>query len=150
MKITELMIGDFVRIRGSIYNTKVTEILNYGINPDWCGPEVNDVIYFEDLEPIPLTDEILEKNGFKEPPHQQPTGYYLQKIEKGLECWDMVIHLHPDSLYQVTIEHSEDDVVGGLIYAQKIHHVHQLQHVLRICGLSELADNFKLGKGGTE
>jgi len=144
MKITELMIGDWVRVKDNIGNIKVLEILNYGVNPALC------TIRFKDLEPIPLTKNILEKNGFKEPSNQQPTGYYLQKIEKGLECWDMVIHLHPDSLCQVTIEHSEDDVVGSLIYAQEIHHVHQLQHTLRLCGLSELADNFKLEEGGVE
>lgn len=78
MKIKDLMIGDLVRIKGDIpddaywlhdmlpwQTIKVEEILSNGINPDWCDGEINDYIPEDAIEPIPLTAEILEKNGFE-------------------------------------------------------------------------------------
>ena len=76
-------------------------------------------------EPIPLTHEILEKNGWKE-----------------TEYW----HEYEDG--NTIIQHSLSNI-WGIINGIEIEHfkceyVHQLQHLLRLCGLDELADNFKV------
>ncbi len=57
MKVTELMIGDF--IYNSYRNLKVA-----GIYDDHCISSDGELVYNGDIEPIPLTPEILEKNGF--------------------------------------------------------------------------------------
>lgn len=67
------------------------------------------------LSPIPLTAEILEKNGdIKDICGVRDNG-------QGKECW-MLIYVPAINLY----------------------HIHELQHALRLCGLTELADNFQI------
>jgi len=67
MKATDLMIGDWVLAEGKL--TQVTDIdESEGINREWIGGVVCEdagCISWEDIEPIPLTAEILEKNGFQ-------------------------------------------------------------------------------------
>ena len=62
MKANELMIGDYVYIKSSdgedTHIVKVKTIEERGINL------FNGFIEFSELEPIPLTEEILVKNGF--------------------------------------------------------------------------------------
>lgn len=143
MNSEELMIGDLVQFSGNVI--KVEEILADGINPMWdfnenYGCEVDNA----DLQPIPLTPEILDKN-FKEK-EKDTIGYYQRNklvpymvdmrgvdipnefITKWNLIWDEV------GKY-LTIE--DDPLI-------KIRYVHELQHVLRLCGLTELADNFKI------
>lgn len=69
--------------------------------------------WFEEgwFAPIPLTAEILEKNG-------------LDKVPE----LSMVLNRDTMPLY----------------HAPMLHYVHELQHALRLCGLTELADNFKV------
>lgn len=77
--------------------------------------------YADELNPIPLTPEILEKNGFVK--HDKIHPYYLDYY------------------------HERD---GFTIFNSSAWHghilnsVHELQHALRLCGLNDLADNFKV------
>ena len=76
-------------------------------------------------EPIPLTPEILEKNGWKE------TQYWheYQDGKNTIQCCP------PDMrgrINGIDIEHF------------KCEYVHQYQHLLRLCRFDELADNFKV------
>lgn len=74
------------------------------------------------LLPIPLTAEIFEKNGF----------------ENGQFCNEYI--LDDDNFYIIEVNHSylyqESDI--------EINYVHELQHLLRLCGLNELSNNFKI------
>ena len=64
MNARDLMIGDYVYLKSSAgedtHIVKVKTIEENGIN------QFNGFIEFSELEPIPLTSEILKKNGFKE------------------------------------------------------------------------------------
>lgn len=137
MKPEELMIGDLVRFDGEtvcVLSISTVEINTYEV----------DCIVPSALEPIPLTPEILDKN-FKEK-EKDTIGYYQRNklvpymvdvrgvdipnefITKWNLIWDEV------GKY-LTIE--DDPLI-------KIRYVHELQHALRLCGLTELADNFKV------
>ena len=78
MKSTDLMIGDWV-YRPDCYS-KVKEIRENGI----IGLDhLRGIISFEELKPIPLTPEILEKNGFvydSEDKQDEGADY------RGLDC----------------------------------------------------------------
>ena len=81
--------------------------------------------YADELNPIPLTPEILEKNGWKLHPAQaynKEAGMFLDKGCDGNSWW-----------WQF-----------GNIPICPINYVHELQHCLRLCGLNDLADNFKV------
>ena len=73
-------------------------------------------------QPIILTPEILEKNGWEyymdDLWQHEEVGFYIEKWNGGFQCYDI------------------NDI--------KLDSVHKLQDVLRLCGLNELADNFKV------
>lgn len=63
MKATELMIGDLVMCNGN--HLQIAEIYDSGIYARGIMGNDNRGYPFEDLEPILLTEDILQKNGFK-------------------------------------------------------------------------------------
>jgi hypothetical protein len=69
--------------------------------------------------PIPLTPEILEKNGWEE----RPTGYVFYTDGKRYE----------NSLWYIF--DSNTFVVNTTEF--QIKYVHQLQHALRLCGINK-------------
>ena len=73
-------------------------------------------------KPIPLTAEILEKNGWwydlDDIWLHDGVSFCIEKWNGKFQCYD--------------------------INQIKLDSVHQLQHALRLCGLDELADNFKV------
>ena len=54
------MVGDWVRIKITQYNTTVTNIDANSVYTEAAFP-----IRYDEIEPVPLTPDILEKNGFK-------------------------------------------------------------------------------------
>ena len=72
--------------------------------------------------PIVLTPEILEKNGWwynvEDMWLHEEVGFFIEKFNGRFQCYD--------------------------INQIKLDSVHELQQTLRLCGLNELADNFKI------
>ena len=71
-----------------------------------------------EVEPIPLTAEILEKNGW----------------------WQDEI----DGTYHNTMSVYGRKAPFSILDGVAINYVHELQQALRLCGLKDLADNFKI------
>ena len=73
-------------------------------------------------QPIVLTPEILEKNGWRFNTEDRwlhyEVDFYIEECKGRLQCYE--------------------------INQIKLDSVHQLQQTLRLCGLNELADNFKI------
>ena len=92
---------------------------------------------------IMLTPEILEKNGFAQ------DDAYTDAIADGCFAEFLVWHYYANEVI-VSYDSSEELVISNnvgypcseiTLYRPK---VHELQHALRLCGLNELADNFKV------
>lgn len=123
MKFTDLMIGDWVLANGSPY--KIESINNMN---EYCARGKYNVLYVghaKYIKGVPLTPEILEKNGW-----EYKSELFMEKVNEN-------IHLNWTGRY------------GAALYKNNYHmcdcnYVHTLQHALRLCGLDELADNFKL------
>lgn len=71
MKVNQLMIGDWVMPRIWGADSEPNKIVGIQYNSyrgkdyvDWVDCEVWDELNMDDIKPIPLTPEILEKNGF--------------------------------------------------------------------------------------
>ena len=112
MEAKELMIGDKVMVK------VLSQIPDTYVLHTWTA---ND--YSRDLQvkPIPLTPEILEKNGWwfdMDMWHHEEVNFCIEKWDGRFQCYD--------------------------INQIKLDSVHKLQHALRLCGLNELADNFKV------
>ena len=127
MKATELMIGDYVLVKPSMMLIKVAAVHHKKVGYHAVTHKLNWVRM--DLEePIPLTAEILERNGFE---YTDAWAEWWHRSEDGF-----------GSDFQLSITESGFSMKD--IGNAKINFVHQLQHALRLCGLDELADNFKL------
>lgn len=122
MKANELMIGDWVFFNGK--PNKVTSLLVTDLGVDQIyvfGKTCQVATISEYIEPIPITPKILEKNGFVK------YGDYYEwnnKLEK-------IIWFIEDGYTNIT------SMKNDAICDRKISNVHELQHVLRICGIEK-------------
>ena len=80
--------------------------------------------------PIVLTPEILEKNGF--------IKVNSQRYDYGYPDTDCYIKVNPKK----NMIHMNGRNANSNLYSHSF--VHELQRALRLCGLNELADNFKV------
>ena len=121
------MVGDWVTNRNGspMQIVAVDEDNAYGCE----GNEERPWIFGdnEGYEPLPfiLTPEILEKNGWKE-------AEYWHEYQDG------------ENIIQCCLPDMRGRINGIEIENFKCEYVHQYQHLLRLCGLNELADNFKI------
>ncbi len=127
----ELMIGDWVSYKGNPTKIRTIEICNIDVGPlqvtitygdKICGLTVIDVSM---LKPIPLTPEILKKNGFSQDPLN---GHIFIFQEKSGE----VIYYEYGPKYGLTIDNQL-----ATIQDLRINYVHQLQHALKLCGIEK-------------
>ena len=125
MKCKELMINDWVSDKYG-YLMQITVIGDGYVSFE---DDEGNLCQLDDKcnqpEPIPLTYEILKKNGWKD-------AEFWCEYQEGNNSIQACL---PD--------------MGGRINGIEIEHfkcecVHQYQHLLRLCGLDELADNFKI------
>ena len=147
MKENELMIGDWVQVKDCIDQSyyfdeyepgeivQVRELLDNGINPNWAGAEVSSILGLEDIQPIPLTPEILEKNGFEKLDfsHFQIGDRRLVLDADGR--WDGPLSWHWVVTEMDTNAKGQPVVLD--YYVATINYVHQLQHALRLCGITK-------------
>lgn len=141
MKVEELMIGDLVCYsKANNYYTQIKEIKCTHDIPDdvvyyikgmrdrrdrlWI--EFEETFVIDILSPIPLTVEILEKNGLCEDNHGRLNGEYFDEDENR------------------DLEITVDDKTGEIWWSYnwdeyriiRLRYVHELQHALRLCGIT--------------
>ena len=129
MKANELMIGDWVRNDLGEYQTVV--------EPRESGAMLayNDIYPYDAIEPIPLTPEILEKNGFEK---LDFSHYHINNRALVLDAdgkWE-----GPLSWHWVVTEMSTNAKGQRVVldyYVATIKYVHELQHALRICRIEK-------------
>ena len=139
MKANELMIGDKVMVK------VLSQIPDTYVLHTWTATDYSRDIQ---VKPIPLTPEILEKNGFYD---RNTQGYYAQWYYKrfgSYVCFDIAISLvykeiEVSKVCGAGTDCEEEEYGSSIVFSNDIC-VHTLQHALRLCGLDELADNFKI------
>lgn len=124
MNANELMLGDWVIRKGvpeepmCLYDMKVSAGIAY-LDQDGRGV----VQKFENIEPIPLTREIFEKNGFVCADlsfEDLYTGY-------GLHIYGEVYGDVYGGWY----------IICGTDVSMNVSHVHELQHALKLCRIEK-------------
>ena len=135
IKISELSIGDWVRyIRKRKKNDDYFQVAHiFRGEKEWLVGRKNDDIFgshslrLKDIEPIPLTPEILEKNGLEYEDDGNDAVIFL--------CCDMFWArlCVGDTFWQVGI-HNEDRLDAVVC---NVKHIHQLQHALRLAGVGK-------------
>ena len=132
MDCKDLMIGDWVNYKspssGKLRPIKIENIYGAEFN---CEVEVWNIISgmsISDTEPIPITEDILVKNGFEK--STRVGTYELNTDYYEIEVWD-----YSDGLWVVKVQYIE---FSSLPYSQAtITHVHALQHLLRLFGIEK-------------
>ena len=135
IKISELSIGDWVRYefpeigKKSIQVNSIDEEDNH-IGAGGVGASAwSDV---SDFEPIPLTPEILEKNGWL-PPRKAialDTWWWTNGVDKAIEAYEYEGEWYLTIIEQKEIQYRNRVGIG-------LKYVHQLQHALRLAGVGK-------------
>ena len=125
MKAEELMIGDWVYNTHNRQPEQVCEIREHMVMLAY-----NDLYDYDEIEPIPLNDEILQKNGFRRVGERWGCGDELNSYYFG-NGQDIDIHLptNSDKYMLVIRDHVSPDPDYQLILRLK--YVHKLQHALK-------------------
>ena len=129
MKAEELMIGDWVSYRGT--NIKVTSLYNKGDSNEVGWSDKESVwVNGRCIEPIPLTPEILEKNGFRVVFEGELHVCYFQDTGRFL----VDIKVDKVGIFQKL---SIWDGFGNKVTIIECRFVHQLQHAFWLCGINK-------------
>ena len=151
MKCKELQIGDWIQDKNA-FQWQIIGVGNDYAYATFDGNE-GDPWEFDDKddqpEGIPLTKEMLDANGFR---YEERYGQYHTRSIIGdyrctsKMCVSVAWHKSLEDLrVPYFIECINEDIYEGNSATIKSNlYVHTLQHALRLVGLSEIADNFKV------
>lgn len=125
LRSLDLMVGDFIRTIYAQKIIKVREIKQSCIYTNDNGYEYNEI------EPIPISPEILEKNGFE---------MVLDKDK--LPTYRIKWTCNPNLYFTVFtgVDGYWNSVGFGVTIAGvngAIDYVHQLQHAMKLCGINK-------------
>ena len=142
MKPEELMLGDIVTFEDCQNDKEPVIIKIWSINQDGEAfafidddESVDEIVIDDEIVGIPLTQEILEKNGF-------------ENITSRLESSEQYIHLYEinddivigelPSGFNICIEryNGDYDVYEHFSFCS-ICNIHELQHALKLCGIDK-------------
>lgn len=131
MKANELMIGDLVHC---ITDNTTHRILRLNTKCDmpfmegseWYADEKDRANVLSDVEPIPLSTEILEANGWR-------------SIGGQFDDW----YDNDEAPFFVEISQESTSLSVNLLTCR---YVHELQHALRLVGMIQSADNLIIEK----
>jgi hypothetical protein len=144
MKANELMTGNWVT--GKKWRENPFKLTRINDNGKYCygitsnGTQVGPFLP-EEIEPVPITAEILEKNGFEKSyssiltadGYKKLPQYKYKNIAQAQNiCRNLIIISYSDldgGVYDIQCG------IGSHIYDLK--YVHQLQHALRLCGIDK-------------
>jgi len=122
LQAKDFMIGDYVQVVPSMMPIKVAAVHSKKIAYHACTTKLAWV-RSEWIIPIPLTAEILEKNGWESYSHENTPIYGMIQGFEIVLAW-------MDYYWQLCVD--------GTIYRKiKIRYVHELQQELKLCGIEK-------------
>lgn len=126
----ELMVSDWIETlnqnneicRVQVNEIKEKQVSFYHMNHYYLGAS------YENVKPVALTKEMLEKNGFE----FFDSSYFNDIVSITFFSTGIyfMCHVYKGEVCDVIERH--------------INYVHELQHLLRLCGLKEMENNFKI------
>lgn len=121
MKTNEFMVGDWV-----LDGTQIAQItsITYGGVIETTAHEFSNI---EVIEPIPLTAEILEKNGFDCSDEEVVRYNFTDGDYQG--------HFSLRRMYSVNTPNGWSFFAFNVLTI--IDYVHELQHALKLCGIDK-------------
>lgn len=136
MKVTDLMLNDLVLYRGEVARV-ISISLNGEVSLLVDGHIVARFVCADELSPIPITPEILEKNGFKNDFYEEESVADYHTIR--LEGYSLKHKIGKIDGYLVTWCNGGVNVTTDLhgCVQKDISYVHELQHALKLCKIDK-------------
>ena len=123
MEVKDLMIGDLVLYtefgKNEFHRIEIVEPTRVWLNG--CNTYIPD----EFIEPIPITPEILEKNGFEKVLNLL---VLLNKWENGAYPSMIFVEYNPTNYCLF---------INDMMLPKPVQYLHELQHVLQLCGIEK-------------
>lgn len=141
LKISDLSVGDWVKINdkprkvsviADTWDGKSDALVGY-IRHEWSNGH-KEVHYksIEVVKPIPITAEILEKNGWN-----SDGMYAFLRIDEHRHL-EYYYHEHRLRKYYCGVDEWQNHAkVNNVTFAVHCYSVHQLQHALRLAGVEK-------------
>lgn len=131
MKVNEIMVGDLFSFNGNKY--KIEDIYKRGAihvedYPEGGRAEFITDFILEELQPIPLTDEILEKNGWELCDDNA-------KFFPGTWVGSILLRKEEGGFRILAVSDYDDEDTNDTPFI--IRYVHELQHAMRMCGINK-------------
>ena len=134
IRVDELMIGDWMLINGNPMQIEAIDSIDDEIvaNGDlYCL--VEDRVHSEDkCKPIPITPEILEKNGFEREDWIDNKGRFVS-ADGRLILQNDENFINSLNTWYIHIDNEDFETIGSC----ELTYVHQLQHALRLFGIDK-------------
>ena len=132
MKAEELMIGDWVDIR--LLDDEPGEHMYSQVEQLWeCEIDADFETSYDNVYPIPLTTEILEKNGYTS--HDDLAGRGVEWISEDnrIIMSDWEYDINSNNHWYIHIDNEDMDT----ICTAEITYVHEFQHLLKLCKIEK-------------
>ena len=122
MKIDELMIGDWLLYKSdSLENAFPIQITREMFNKEL-------VVWKDRFEPILITKELLEKNGFKRENLITSYNHYIG-IDNRVSLNDDFYYINSRNTWHVHVDSEDYCTIANC----ELTYVHELQHLLKLC-----------------
>jgi hypothetical protein len=116
MKIDEVMLGDLVSVSGRPIHVTLAVLNNWS----------------DSIEPILLTPEILEKNGFERDKNISLYNAYTG-INSRVTLHDDFMSMNSRNMWDVHVDSEDFCTIANC----ELTYVHQLQQLLRLCKIDK-------------
>lgn len=140
MTQNEIMLGDWLCLTTNHQPQKIVNVEQLENNVTIIGLVDKDgdydALYLNELEPIKLTKEILEKNGWKKCKGEDEFHVKYQcDYEDLIVEWRNIFTTIPGlfGYFSCTNPYTLSEIINGL----PLNYVHELQHALRLCGIEK-------------
>lgn len=133
LKISELSVGDWVRYEDNIYKLYAIEECGLLRGKEARHEDLAHIAkHIDYFDPIPITAEILEKNGWV-----NDGMYAIMRIDEHLHL-EYYYHEHRLRKYYCGVDEWQNHAkVTDITFAAHCYSVHQLQHALRLAGVDK-------------
>lgn len=139
IKISDLSVGDWVQVllckcdydEPDTFKAKVLTVVNNSVGVGYDNSGIVMSAFVEDLQPIPITAEILKKNGLVR--HKRDSDnpelivlsnhFIMARTWTDVDWWRVLIY--------------DEELPSRELFNGRIYSVHQLQHALRLAGIDK-------------
>lgn len=131
MKLTaqDLQIGDWVVYNGDVEYCYPIKVEGMDVATDSLITTDRDDVGFDGVWPIPITPEILDKNGFEK---IEEKNYATPILEKRIESINVLLG-ERQHYVKIVVDSQVGNETEFFTFLGKAKYVHQLQQAMRLC-----------------